>query len=173
MWVICDTANCFLFSSDDNGRLFRSQTTLSNFPNGMSEPVIALQDSKYALFEAANVYKVEGTNQYLLIVEAIGNDGQRYFRSCTSNSISGTWSQLAASESNPFARSSNVQFSGTPWTKSISHGEVVRTNVDQTLTISGCKLRYLYQGVDPNVNAPDYNSQPWKLGLLTQTNSAC
>ena len=173
MWVICDTANCFLFSSDDNGRLFRSQTTLSNFPNGMSEPVIALQDSKYALFEAANVYKVEGTNQYLLIVEAIGNDGQRYFRSWTSNSISGTWSQLAASESNPFARSSNVQFSGTPWTKSISHGEVVRTNVDQTLTISGCKLRYLYQGVDPNVNAPDYNSQPWKLGLLSQTNSAC
>ena len=173
MWVICDTANCFLFSSDDNARLFRSQTTLSNFPNGMSEPVIALQDSKYALFEAANVYKVEGTNQYLLIVEAIGNDGQRYFRSWTSNSISGTWSQLAASESNPFARSSNVQFSGTPWTKSISHGEVVRTNVDQTLTISGCKLRYLYQGVDPNVNAPDYNSQPWKLGLLTQTNSAC
>jgi endo-1,4-beta-xylanase len=173
MWVICDTANCFLFSSDDNGRLFRSQTTLSNFPNGMSEPVIALQDSKYALFEAANVYKVEGTNQYLLIVEAIGNDGQRYFRSWTSNSISGTWSQLAASESNPFARSSNVQFSGTPWTKSISHGEVVRTNVDQTLTISGCKLRYLYQGVDPNVNAPDYNSQLWKLGLLTQTNSAC
>ena len=173
MWVICDTANCFLFSSDVNGRLFRSQTTLSNFPNGMSEPVIALQDSKYALFEAANVYKVEGTNQYLLIVEAIGNDGQRYFRSWTSNSISGTWSQLAASESNPFARSSNVQFSGTPWTKSISHGEVVRTNVDQTLTISGCKLRYLYQGVDPNVNAPDYNSQPWKLGLLTQTNSAC
>ena len=173
MWVICDTANCFLFSSDDNGRLFRSQTTLSNFPNGMSEPVIALQDSKYALFEAANVYKVEGTNQYLLIVEAIGNDGQRYFRSWTSNSISGTWSQLAASESNPFARSSNVQFSGTPWTKSISHGEVVRTNVDQTLTISGCKLRHLYQGVDPNVNAPDYNSQPWKLGLLTQTNSAC
>ena len=173
MWVICDTAYCFLFSSDDNGRLFRSQTTLSNFPNGMSEPVIALQDSKYALFEAANVYKVEGTNQYLLIVESIGNDDQRYFRSWTSNSISGTWSQLAASESNPFARSSNVQFSGTPWTKSIRHGEVVRTNVDQTLTISGCKLRYLYQGVDPNVNAPDYNSQPWKLGLLTQTNSAC
>jgi len=173
MWVICDASTCHLFSSDDNGHLFRSQTSLSNFPNGMSEPVIALQDSQYALFEASNVYKVEGTNQYLLLVEAFASDGNRYFRSWTSNSIGGTWNQLAASESNPFARSSNVQFSGTPWTKHISHGEVVRTNVDQTLTISGCKLRYLYQGLDPNANSGDYNSQPWRLGLLTQTNSAC
>jgi endo-1,4-beta-xylanase len=173
MWVICDASNCHLFSSDDNGHLFRSQTSLSNFPNGMSEPVIALQDSQYALFEASNVYKVEGTSQYLLLVEAFASDGNRYFRSWTSNGIGGTWNQLAASESNPFARSSNVQFSGTPWTKHISQGEVVRTNVDQTLTISGCKLRYLYQGLDPNANSGDYNSQPWRLGLLTQTNSAC
>lgn len=178
MWVICDASTCHLFSSDDNGHLFRSQTPLSAFPAGMSEPVIALQDSQYALFEASNVYKIEGggsTNQqYLLLVEAFASDGNRYFRSWTSGSIGGTWSPLAASESNPFARSSNVQFGGTtPWTKHISHGEVVRTNVDQTLTISGCKLRYLYQGLDPNANSGDYNSQPWRLGLLTQTDSAC
>jgi endo-1,4-beta-xylanase len=63
MWVICDSANCYLFSSDDNGHLYRSQTTVGQFPNGFTNTVIAAQDSKYALFEASNVYKVQGANQ--------------------------------------------------------------------------------------------------------------
>jgi endo-1,4-beta-xylanase len=84
---------------------------LANFPNGFGPTVIALSDSnKFALFEASNVYKVVGGN-YLLIVEALGSTG-RYFRSWTSTSIAGTWTPLAASEGNPFARSSNVAFSG-------------------------------------------------------------
>jgi endo-1,4-beta-xylanase len=173
MWVICDSANCYLFSSDDNGHLYRSQTTLGSFPNGMTNTVIAMQDAnRNALFEASNVYKVQGTNQYLLIVEAIGSDGRRYFRSWTSTAITGPFTQLAASESNPFARANNVTFSGTAWTRDISHGEMVRTAVDQTLTISPCNMRYLYQGLDPNAGG-DYNSLPWRLGLLTQTNSTC
>ncbi|GII22388.1 hypothetical protein Pme01_19850 [Planosporangium mesophilum] len=171
MWVICDDANCYLFSSDDNGHLYRSQTTLADFPNGMSEPVIALQDAnRNNLFEASNVYKVEGSNQYLLIVEAIGSDGRRYFRSWTSPTINGNWTPLAATESNPFARADNVTFSGTAWTSDISHGELIRAGYDQTLTISPCHLRYLYQGMDPNAGG-DYDSLPWRLGLLTQTNS--
>ncbi|KAK3111092.1 hypothetical protein LTR53_014004 [Teratosphaeriaceae sp. CCFEE 6253] len=171
MWVICDAADCHLFSSDDNGQLFRSSTSLADFPAGMGDPVVALEDSQYALFEASNVYSV-GDGTYLLIVEAIGNDGNRYFRSWTSDSIAGTWTALAATESNPFARSSNVVFEGTAWTKSISHGEMVRTQVDQTLSISPCNLQYLYQGLDPSATG-DYNTLPWSLGLLTQTNSAC
>ncbi|MEU6357502.1 non-reducing end alpha-L-arabinofuranosidase family hydrolase [Streptomyces sp. NPDC047072] len=173
MWVICDSANCYLFSSDDNGHLYRSQTTLGQFPNGFTNTVIAAQDSnKYALFEASNVYKVQGGNQYLLLVEAIGSDGRRYFRSWTSSSIAGSWTQLAASESNPFARASNVGFPAGSWTKDISHGEMIRAGYDQTLTIPACRLQYLYQGKDPNAGG-DYNSLPWRLALLTQTNSAC
>jgi hypothetical protein len=168
MWVICDSANCHLFSSDDNGHLYRSQTSVSNFPNGMSQPVIALQDSKNNLFEASNVYKVG--DSYLLVVECIGSDGRRYFRSWKATSLSGSWTQLAASQSNPFAGASNVAFSGTAWTKDISHGEVVRTNVDQTMSIgTACGLRYLYQGISPTASG-DYNLLPWKLALLTETN---
>ncbi|KAK4114417.1 glycoside hydrolase family 62 protein [Canariomyces notabilis] len=174
MWVICDNANCHLFSSDDNGHLYRSQTKLANFPNGMSEPVIALQDAnKYALFEAACVYRI-GERKYLLLVEAIGSDGNRYFRSWTSDRIDGKWQGLADSEANPFARSNNVVFENgvAAWTKSISHGEVIRTQTDQTLTISLCKLRFWYQGMDPQAGG-EYNALPWRLGLITQTNSAC
>ena len=172
MWVACDSANCHLFSSDDNGHLYRSQTTLANFPNGFSEPVIALQDSnRNNLFEASNVYKVAGTDQYLLIVEAIGATG-RYFRSWTSTGLGGSWTPLAASESNPFAGAANVTFPGGQWTRDISHGEAVRTNVDQTLSIDPCHLQYLYQGLAPG-SGGDYNSLPWRLGLLTLTNPAC
>jgi hypothetical protein len=169
MWVICDTANCYLFSSDDNGHLYRSQTTVANFPNGMSEPVIALSDSnKNNLFEASNVYKVG--NKWLLLVECIGAKG-RYFRSWTTTSLSGSWTPLAATEANPFAGASNVAFSGSAWTNDISHGEMIRSNVDQTMSISTCGMRYFYQGM-PIGSSGDYNSLPWRLGLLTQT-SAC
>lgn len=175
MWVICDDASCHLYSSDDNGQLYRAETSLDSFPDGMDDTtVIAMQDSNPdKLFEAANVYKVEDSDQYLLIVEAIGNSGSRYFRSWTSTNLaSDEWTPLADTEDNPFAGQSNVAFSGTAWTESISHGEVVRTQVDQTLTISPCNLRYLYQGVDPAAD-DDYDSLPWKLGLLSQTSSSC
>ncbi|WP_217214672.1 non-reducing end alpha-L-arabinofuranosidase family hydrolase [Streptomyces sp. AC550_RSS872] len=172
MWVICDSANCYLFSSDDNGHLYRSQTTVGQFPNGFTNTVIAAQDSKYALFEASNVYKVQGSNQYLLLVEAIGSDGRRYFRSWTSGSLAGSWTPLAASESNPFARSNNVAFPSGAWTRDISHGEMIRAGHDQTLTIPACRLQYVYQGMNPNAGG-DYNLLPWRLGLLTQTNSTC
>lgn len=173
MWVICDNVNCYLFSSDDNGHLYRSQTTLAQFPNGFTNTVIAAQDAnRNNLFEASNVYKVQGSNQYLLIVEAIGSDGRRYFRSWTSPGIAGSWTPLAATESNPFARAGNVTFPSGAWTRDISHGEMIRAGVDQTLTISPCNMRYVYQGLDPSAGG-DYNSLPWRLGLLTQTNSTC
>ncbi|MER6015352.1 non-reducing end alpha-L-arabinofuranosidase family hydrolase [Streptomyces bluensis] len=173
MWVICDSTNCYLFSSDDNGHLYRSQTTVGQFPNGFTNTVIAAQDSnKYALFEASNVYKVQGSNEYLLLVEAIGSDGRRYFRSWTSGSLAGSWTPLAASESSPFARASNVSFPSGAWTRDISHGEMIRAGYDQTLTIPACRLQYLYQGMNPNAGG-DYNLLPWRIGLLTQTNSTC
>lgn len=172
-WVICDSARCYLFSSDDNGHLYRSQTTVANFPNGFTNTVIAMADAaRYPLWEAANVYRVTGTNTYLLVVEAIGSAGRRYFRSWTGPAITGPWNSLADTQANPFAGASNVAFTGTAWTTDISHGEMIRDGIDQTLTIDACNLRYLYQGKDPNAADP-YNLLPWRLGLLTQTNSTC
>jgi endo-1,4-beta-xylanase len=171
-WVICDSANCFLFSSDDNGHLYRSQTTVADFPNGFGNTVIALSDpNRFSVFEASNVYRVEHTHTFLLLVEAIGSDGHRWFRSWTSTSLDGTWTGLANAEDNPFARSTNVNFDGTPWTSDISHGEMIRDGIDQTLTIDAHHLRYLYQGVDPTVHV-SYNFLPWRLGLLTETRSS-
>jgi hypothetical protein len=174
-WVICDKVDCYLFSSDDNGHLYRARTTVEDFPNGFHDTVIVMQDSnRFDLFEGAAVYRIKGTNTYLLLVEAIGTDGRRYYRSWTADGIDGEWTPLADTEANPFARSNNVTFAaGVPaWTQDISHGEVIRAGIDQTMTIRGCNLRFLYQGMDPAAGG-EYSQLPWRLGLLRQTNSPC
>ena len=78
----------------------------------------------HSLLEASCVYNV-GNNTYLLIAEAIGNDSNQYFRSWTSSTLNGLWNALADTEANSFARSNNIVFTGTAWTKSISHGEMI------------------------------------------------
>ena len=173
MWVTCDEADCHLFSSDDNGHLYRSETPVGNFPDGMSDPVMAMQDSdRTALFEAANVYKIAGSDRYLILVEAFDDGGTRYFRSWTATDIAGPYTPLADSRSNPFADTSNVVFPGGQWTNDISHGEMIRSGIDQRLEIEPCRMQYLYQGVEPGTGLP-YDDLPWRLGLLTQTDSGC
>lgn len=172
-WVICDSANCHLFSSDGNGHLYRSQTSVANFPNGFdNHTVIAMEDAnRFRLWEASNVYRLTG-EEYLLVVEAIGSGGVRYFRSWTAPAITGSWTALADTQDDPLAGSNNVTFDGAAWTRDFSHGEMIRSGVDQTLTISPCQLRYVYQGKDPEAD-DSYSRLPWRLGMLTQTNSTC
>ncbi|MDT0347417.1 non-reducing end alpha-L-arabinofuranosidase family hydrolase [Streptomyces litchfieldiae] len=172
-YVICDDAMCYLFSADDNGHVYRSETTVANFPNGFGNTQIVLEDSAYDLFEGGAVYRVGDTNTYLLIWEAIGSDGRRWYRSFTAEGLTGQWTPLADTENNPFARSNNVTFDGgNAWTRDISHGELVRATNDQTMTIDPCNLQLLYQGMDPS-SGGDYSQLPWRLGLATSTTDGC
>lgn len=169
-WTTCDRASCYLFSMDDNGHLYRSQTSVQDFPNGMSEPVIAASNpNRFAFYEADAVYKVADTNQYVLLVEAIASTGRRIYTSYTSNAINGTWTPLANTESNPFIGAANVTFDGTAWTQDFSSGELIRDNYDQTPAINPCHLRMVYQGEDPSASG-SYNLLPWRIGMATETN---
>jgi endo-1,4-beta-xylanase len=172
-YVICDDTNCYLFSADDNGHVYRSQTTVAEFPGGFGDTQIVLSDTKNSLFEGGAVYRVADTDTYLLIWEAIGSDGRRWYRSFTSQSLSGQWQPLADTEANPFARSNNVTFEGgNAWTRDISHGELIRTTHDQTMTLDPCNLQLLYQGMDPGAGG-DYSQLPWRLALATLTTDGC
>jgi endo-1,4-beta-xylanase len=172
MWVICDATSCHLFSSDDNGHLYRSQTSIAAFPQGMSQPVIAAEEPRAGdLFEGSSVYRIAGTDLYLLLVEAFAPDGTRYLRSWTSTSPAGRWTPLAAAPDSPFAGAANVAFEGAGWTRDVLQGELLRSGHDQTLTVDPCGLRYLYHAAASGAHDP--GSRPWRVGLLTQTAERC
>ena len=62
-----------------------------------STPVVVLEDAEAGrVFEACNVYKINGADRYLALIEAFDgtSDYRRYFLSWTADSLKGPWTPL-------------------------------------------------------------------------------
>ncbi|MFZ4766179.1 MAG: non-reducing end alpha-L-arabinofuranosidase family hydrolase [Roseimicrobium sp.] len=164
-WVICDAQKAHLFYTSNNGQMWRRETKLADFPHGWSEQMLALSGD---IFEASHTYKLKGRSEFLTIIEAQGG-GRRYYKAYLADRLEGPWRGLADTVAKPFAALENT-VQALPWTASISHGELLRTGIDERMEAAPAKLRFLFQGV----NAEDYRGSkyggiPWSLGLLEQT----
>jgi hypothetical protein len=166
--MISDDTHVYLFFTGDDGLFYRSRTKIEDFPKGMSDPVIAIKDQRNNLFEASITYKIKGTKTYLTLIEALSP--ARYYRAWISDSLDGEWTPVtdAATWEKPFAGINNVTFedSVTPWTRDISHGELLRDGYDEKMIIDLSNLQLLYQGRD-QASGGSYNLLPYRLGLLT------
>ena len=149
--MICDAELCHLFFSNDKGRWYKSKTTVDKFPYGMSEPVVVMQDAEAGrLFEACNVYKINGSNKYLALIEAFDktSDYRRYFRSWTADSLEGPVDGAARRRDVTVRRQANVTLRRRRRGRDdISHGEMIRAGYDETMAIDGTRAPLPVSGV--------------------------
>jgi hypothetical protein len=145
-WMICDDTHAYLFFTGDNGRLYRSRTKLEESPQGMNDPEVVIQETRETLFEGSMTYRIKGTDKYLTLVEGLGPN--RYYRAFVADRLDGQWTPIPEADTyeKPFAGINNVTFADgvEPWTKDISHGELIRDGYDETLTIDPQNLQMLF-----------------------------
>ena len=163
-WAICDDTHARLFFTSLDGRLWRSDTRLVDFPHGWNKPKVVLTAD---IFEASHTYKVKGRDQFFTLVEAQAGD-RRYFKAYTADRLDGEWKPLADTWDVPFAGLKNLDAGKAgPWTANVSHGELLRAGTDERLEVDPTNVKLLFQGVsDADRKGKKYGDIPWRLGLL-------
>lgn len=163
-WIVCDDLHAYLFFTSNNGKMWRMRTKLADFPRGCGELAIAYQGP---IFEASHTYRLKGTDQWLTIIE---ENGRRYYKAYVADSLDGDWRPIADTEERPFAGAANIRPAAgvEAWTDNVSHGELVRDGVDQTMTIDPAKLQFVFQGMFERDKAGEgYGQWAWRIGVLT------
>ncbi len=163
-WVICDDVKAHLFVTSDGGRLWRSETTLANYPRGWSSPVIALRGD---FIYAPHVYRhdVSGSESYLLTLTARAADGHHYQQSYTAAKLDAEWQPAAATADKPFAGLANVRLDDARWSGDLSHGEPVRSSNDERMILETDFTSFIFHGAYRATDAKDARGTP-VVGVL-------
>jgi hypothetical protein len=163
-WIICDQQRAYLFFTSLDGRMWRLWTNLKDFPNGFRDCEVALTAD---VFEASHTYRLKGLQKYLTVIEA---DGRRYYKAYLADRLDGDWKPIADTVEVPFAGWKNTRPAEgvDAWTDNVSHGELIRDGVDQTLTVDPANLRFVFQGMlDAQKTGKGYGQFEWRIGMLT------
>jgi len=163
-WITCDDERAYIFLTTLNGKMWRLWTKKDDFPNGFDHCKLALQAK---IFEASHTYRIKGREQYLTIVE---EKGRRYYKAYVADRLDGKWTPVADTAQRPFAGSKNVRPAPgvESWTDNISHGELIRDGIDETLTVDPANLRMIFQGMwSKDKIFKKYGQYRWRIGMLT------
>ena len=76
-------------------------------------------------------------------------NGRRDYKAYLADRLDGVWTPLADTAANLFASWQNIRPAAgvEPWTDNVSHGELIRDDVDQTLIVNPHNLKFVFQGM--------------------------
>lgn len=156
-WCISDGKDsmyCFYAAMDGSRTIRRRATHVNSFPYGWS----AYQVVADSTFEAVHVYRNKPDGKYYMMVE----DLARHFELWRADKPGGKWTKLVEK----WAAKNNLTETGVHWTDQVSHGEMIRSGVNERLEIENInRCTILIQGV-VNGNYGDYGNIPYVLGII-------
>ena len=115
--------------------------------------------------EAVHVYKAIGRNEFHMIYE-LSNDGTRSFGLASSRDIAGPWKKVT----DRYATGDQLEYAGkaNAWTEMVSHGEMLRAGCNEQMEYDPKSCTWLIQGILKKDSKVPYESQTWKLGLMSK-----
>jgi hypothetical protein len=161
-WVICDETKAYLFFTRSHREVVVMTTALADFPAGFANPRVVLSP----LIEAAHVYRVEGTSPRYQMLFEIPDGSLRKYGRATAATLLGPW----RTDTTDYAAGRQLTYdSSTPrWTDEVSHGELLRTGIDERLEVAAHPVQFLIQGMRSAQHQGEYPALPWRLGLITR-----
>jgi hypothetical protein len=141
-WIICDDRQAVLFYTREHRDVVAMTTSLSSFPNNFANPRTVYT----GVHEAVHVYRDK--QNYALLFELRNEDGSRKFGLAESTKLLGPWTTIEG------------------WTVPASHGELLRTGIDQRLEADVHHTRFLIQQLPESKMSDDYPELPWHLTLI-------
>lgn len=143
-WVICDAQKAHLFGTSNDGRLWRSETPLSQYPSGWSRPVVALTGD---FIYASHTYRQDKPGaRYITLVTAVGKERRQYQQSYVAEHLEGPWLPEAATWDTPYAGPANIRLTDNRWQGDLVHGEPLRTGTDERLILDRDTKSFLFHG---------------------------
>ncbi len=168
-WVICDETHAYLFFTGDDGRFWREPDDSGRFSRRLvpartrhaGQDQRAVRGRPYLSFERAGDLPQSGR-------------GDRPAGPAVLQGVSGRSARRPLAADRGLVGASfrvhperPLRAGVEPWTDSISHGELLRDGIDETLTVDPAHLRFLFQGCSQKDRAgKSYGQFPWRLGIL-------
>ena len=139
-------------------------TSLEDFPVGWSEGKNVFS----GVTEATHIYKVKGRNEYHMIYE-LNRERMRSFGLATAENLAGPWEKVTDS----YATGEQLKYLADKqrWTEMVSHGEAIRTGYDEQMEYDPKGCRWLIQGILKTDLDLGSSRLPWKLGIISKSQS--